>query len=403
MSPACRARYNPVMHSVPRPTGGQDPSAGAVSLTVARLTPSGRGALAVVAIDGVGATDLVDRLFQSRSGRTVASREDGEIAVGRWHAAPGRVGEELVVVRRQADRLEVHCHGGLAASEAIVASLTAAGARRLEWQEWLDRAVDAESVREAWKLLPRATGPRAARILTRQLDGRLDTEFERVAALVADAHPRAATELDRLLRAARVGLRLAEPWRVALLGPVNAGKSSLVNALAGHARSLVSAVPGTTRDLLETRIALDGWSVVLIDTAGTRPVDDPGGSSTERAGIERAWAAASRADLVIRLAAVDAPPPVGPWHRSGLVTSEAFDELEVLSKCDRIECGGHEPRALRTSAVTGDGLAALTEAIVERLVPETRDDASLLDGPVPFTARQVAFLSELRAKVAVSG
>ena len=74
--------------------------------------------------------------------------------------------------------------------------------------------------------------------------------------------------------ASRVGLRLVKPWRVVVSGPVNAGKSSLVNALAGFSRSIVSAEPGTTRDVLETRIVLDGWEIDLIYTAGLREPDE---------------------------------------------------------------------------------------------------------------------------------
>jgi tRNA modification GTPase len=145
----------------------------------------------------------------------------------------------------------------------------------------------------------------------------------------------------------------------------------------------VSAEPGTTRDLLETRIVLDGWEIDLIDTAGFRDADFAGASPTEQAGIERAHAAAADADLVLRVSRTGfqpASPAIAPAN-----------ELRTLSQCDlRPVEASCPPDVIRTSAVTGEGIAALATAIVRRLVPEEVDDPSLLTGPVPFTPRQVA-------------
>ena len=94
---------------------------------VALLTPPGLGALAVVTACGPAAVDLVGRLFAPRGGQPLADRPDGTVAFGHW-GDPER-GEELVVVRHAADHVEVHCHGGLAASAAVLESLTSLGAR----------------------------------------------------------------------------------------------------------------------------------------------------------------------------------------------------------------------------------------------------------------------------------
>jgi tRNA modification GTPase len=346
---------------------------------IALLTPPGRGALAVVGVAGPRACDLADRLFQPRGGRPLAERPERSIAVGRWQAVPGAAGEELVVVRQAVDRLEIHCHGGTAAAEAVLGSLEAAGAIRQAWPEWL-AAGDADPIAiEARQALAVAAGPRAARILGRQLSGALAAELNRIKGLAAaDRRPAAA----RLLRAARVGLRLTEPWRVVVAGPVNAGKSSLVNALAGHARSIVSPQPGTTRDLVTTRLVLGGWEVDLVDTAGGR--EDPATASpTERAGIARAAEASAMADLVLRVVPAGSPPPE-PGPR----------EIVVVSKADLVEDGGLPTSAAVTSAITGRGIAALEGRIVAALVPEDTAEPGLLDGPVPFTPRQVGLVRE---------
>jgi tRNA modification GTPase len=346
---------------------------------VALLTPPGRGALAVVVVAGVGALDVVATLFHPRGGMPLADRPDEAIVFGRW-ADPER-GEELVVVRRTPESLEVHCHGGLAASEAVIKSLEAAGAVRQPWPEWLAASGVSEIEVEAREALAQASGPKAARILVRQLAGELGREIDRIRALrAAGRQAEADAAVARLVRASRVGLRLTRPWRVVLAGPVNAGKSSLVNALAGHARSIVSAEPGTTRDLLETRIVLDGWEIDLIDTAGLREADLADASPTERAGIERAIAATAEADLVLRLGGAGFQP----------ASSEHSREIAVAAKCDLAPAGfAPLPGTIRTSTVTGEGIAELAAAIVRRLVPEEQEDPALLAGPVPFTERQL--------------
>ena len=353
-----------------------------VPVAVAVLTPPGRGALAVVGLAGRQACDLADRLFRPRRGPPLVARPDRSIAVGVWQALPGAAGEKLVVVRRAADRLEVHCHGGAAAAEAVLASLEAGGAVRQSWPDWL-AAAGAEVIEiEARQALALAAGPRAARILGRQLAGALAAELGRIGHLpAADRGPAVA----RLLRAARVGLRLSEPWRVVVAGPVNAGKSSLVNALAGHARSIVSPQAGTTRDLVTTRLVLGGWDVELVDTAGGR-TDLAAASPTERAGIARAAEAAAEADLVLRVVPAGSPPPE-PGPR----------EIVVITKADLVSEGNWPAAAAVTSALTGEGIAALEARIVANLVPEDHDEPGLFAGPVPFTPRHLEHLRSLAA------
>ena len=340
----------------PAPSSSNMPSSRSPTVLASRLTPPGRGALAVVGVAGAGAALVVDRAFAARGGRPVAAREDG-----------------------------VHCHGGVAAAAAVVASLIALGAEEAPWPRWLAAVGASESVVEAHESLARAGGPKSARILARQAAGTLDAEVARIEGLRdAGDHAAADESVARLLRAARVGLRLARPWRVVVAGPVNAGKSSLVNALAGHSRCIVSTEPGTTRDLVETRIVLDGWEVELVDTAGLRGHGDAP-DPVERAGIARAESAAAGADLVLR---------VWPGNAGPLPTQPG--ELLVVSKIDVWPTGcGWPVDAMPTSAVTGAGIADLAAAIVARLVPEDRTEPDLLAGAVPFTPRQVAFIRGL--------
>jgi tRNA modification GTPase len=360
-------------------------TSGGEGVVVSVLTPAGRGALAVVGVAGPVAGRLVDGLLAPRSGRPVGGRPGGSVAFGRWGGAGG---EEVVVLRRPADALEVHCHGGVAAPAAIVAELVARGAREIPWRDWL-ATVDGDGGEigfEARAALAAAGGPQAAKILCRQLAGALDAALLRIARLAAAGDEAAArTGAARLVRAARVGLRLTRPWRVVVAGRVNAGKSSLVNALAGHARALVSSVPGTTRDVLETRIVLEGWEIDLVDTAGDRGDDRPAGP-VEVAGIARAAAAAGTADLVLRVVAAD---------EGGAVPQAGPREVIVLSKCDLPQAAAPPADAVRTSAATGAGIGELGRRIVAAVVPEETADPELLAGAVPFTPRQLEAIRKL--------
>ncbi len=385
---------------------------------VALLTATGRSALAVVGIDGGSSEKILSRFFRPK-GRPIADREDGSVVFGQWgQSADGSLAtsvrmppEDLVVVKRSATSLEIHPHGGLAASSRVLADLEAAGCRRLPWPDWLaatgcsDFGCSGIEV-EARVALAAATAPKAAAILCRQLSARpgderagaggrqpglLESEIDAIRRLAAEGNrAEAVRRVETLLGWAPLGLRLTRPWRVVVAGSPNAGKSSLVNALAGFARSIVAAEPGTTRDLVETRIVLDGWEIDLVDTAGLR--DDPA-SITEQAGIDRAREAALTADLVLRVINGDGCG-FSIADGSGENSEKSLPPLIVLSKVDlpSATAPADVPSdAIRTSAVTGEGIDTLAAAIVRRLVPR---EPGPLDA-VPFTPRQVAEIQSL--------
>jgi tRNA modification GTPase len=357
---------------------------GVQSPDVSLLTPPGRGALAVVGVSGRGAVEAVDRLCLPRGGPRIGERGDGTITFGTWSPT----GEAVVVVRHAADRVEVHGHGGLVAAEAVIASLESSGCRRGDWSGW---CAGGRTAREALVALPEAWGTKAAMILTRQAAGALDRSLVALDRLI-DAGDRSGAGLlaARLLAAARVGVRLTRPWRVVLAGAVNAGKSSLMNTLLGHGRSIVSPAAGTTRDVVTAGGVLGGWWVELIDTAGERAADEII-TATERAGIARAAQAGAEADLVIRVVAADQFQA----HAGG-----AANELLVLSKAD-LRPDSRPCGMLATSTVTGAGIDALIAAIIDRLVPEERADPSLLDDAVPFTRQQVETISRYVASASL--
>jgi tRNA modification GTPase len=171
------------------------------------------------------------------------------------------------------------------------------------------------------------------------VQARLDSDLERHIAKLAG-------EIDSIRNRINIGKRIQQGFRVAILGPPNAGKSSLVNALADRDVAITSPIPGTTRDAIETTVDFDGLPVVLVDTAGLRlGSEDP----IERIGMERARMAGQKADFVVWLSAIDsqAEPSVPV-------------DLSVWSKAD---LGAGPAGMLSVSAITGRGIDELVRAI----------------------------------------
>jgi tRNA modification GTPase len=179
---------------------------------------------------------------------------------------------------------------------------------------------------------------------------------------------------------------VTRPWGVVIAGAPNVGKSSLVNALAGYQRSIVAATPGTTRDVVTTRIALDGWLIELADTAGLRKEAE----ALEEQGVERAKAAATNADLLLWVLDGSAPA-VWPSDAIGAVQYVVNkSDLPSAWKLERAET------AVRVSAKTGAGLAELCASLVSRLVPDPPPSGAA----VPFTAELDDRIVEARRLVA---
>jgi tRNA modification GTPase len=350
---------------------------------VVRLTGGGPSALASVRLEGPDALDLASRLFAPRNGRPLATCRLAAPILGRWTSTSGS--EEVVLCRRDEGVIEIHCHGGAMAPQAIILSLQQLGAMRLEWEEWIRRRGGDPITIQARIELAKATTPRSAAILLDQQHGALSSALQTVVSQIDSGQIGAAqTGIEKLLDYAAVGTHLAAPFRVAILGTPNAGKSSLLNALVGYRRALVYHAPGTTRDIVAAQTAIDGWPVELLDTAGLRSTDDP----LERQGIAYAQTVAAEADLVILCV-----PRNQPWdeQQQALLASQD-DALWVATKADLPRHPQARAISLETSVVTGIGIESLLAEVARRLVPTPPMPGAAL----PFTSDQVATLRRVR-------
>jgi tRNA modification GTPase len=350
---------------------------------VALLTPAGRGAVATIGVRGPGAVAVVERCIRPAAGRPFSDFPTGRIVFGTL-VSDSRIAEELVVAQTGPDEVEIHCHGGQAASQAVIGALLSHGCRHVDWPAWQDgksSAIQAEALVE----LSSAVTERTAAILLDQRRGALDQEIRQIAALVERADvARAGQSLRRLVERGQVGLRLTRRSKVVLAGPPNVGKSSLINALLGYERSIVFDQPGTTRDALTAAAAIDGWPVELSDTAGLRQAQDP----IEREGIARAQRQIAAADLLL-IVQDAATPPIGPKS----VPDELQDRSNVLivhNKCDLLPSGCRpQPPGLAVSALTGQGIEDLCQAISDWLVPNPPSPGQA----VPFLPRHIELLA----------
>lgn len=347
----------------------------AVETVAACLTPPGAAAIATLALHGPEAWSILRSVFRpvSKSGRLLPEQpEAGRVWVGRCGDA--LVDEVVLTVKRvePVPWVELHSHGGREVVQLLLETLQSRGARLGSWQDFEQRTTGDALQSAAAAALARATTSRTAAILLDQYQGALRRAVTELLAVLE--RPGVEEEAQRLLaelaRYVDVGRHLPDGWRVVIAGAPNVGKSSLVNALAGYQRSVVSPTPGTTRDVVTIRLALDGWPVELADTAGLRT----DAAALEAEGIHRARAAVEEADLCLWVLDASQPPVWPTFEKVRLI----INKIDLPAAWDLNEAAG----ALRVSAQTGEGLAELCQAMAGWLVPDPPPPGAA----VPFTA-----------------
>ena len=275
------------------------------------LTGTGRSAIAVVAVRGPDAQEVLQRCSRLAVDQPASV---GQVRLGHWTGpdaiqtdpspATNHPDETVVITAITANHWEIHCHGGTAAIERILADLQHCGA------QWV-REIRTESpliITEAEAVLARCLTEKTAAVALAQVRGALlewavqwqsqPTSPEILATVKSEA--------QTILRSAEWTMRIAQPWKIVLVGKPNVGKSSLLNALVGFDRSITFDQAGTTRDVLHTETVIAGVPVRLSDTAGIRDSGEP----IEAEGMRRALHAANTADLVIQVEDATSQQPV---------------------------------------------------------------------------------------------
>ena len=383
-------------------------------------TPAGQGGIGIVRLSGPQSLVIASQVVRLRSGDSLSSvsshtlhladlvlpavgKRDAGRSVHKRQPGLGLIDEALVVYMKAPrsftaeDVVEIQSHGGALVLELVCRVCIESGARIAEPGEFTKRAFlngrldlsQAEAVLDTI----RATSSAGLNIAQRQLRGDLAREIEqaRTSLLTVLAHVEAGIDFvdedisflqrDELVRivgeacavvqqleaTAQDGRILQEGAHVVILGRPNVGKSSLLNRLLKEERAIVTAIPGTTRDVIEESIDVDGVMIHLVDTAGIRATDDV----VEQEGIRRARAAQDKADLL--LVVVDGTVPLTRDDRELLIAVRDHKHIVLLNKADLAETVERDP-ALKDrlvyviSAKTGMGIEVVKSALRAQLV-----------------------------------
>ena len=395
--------------------------------TIAAIaTAQAPSAIGILRLSGPDTCAILDGVFCPKNGKPMSAQDGRNMVYGTLLDSAGRVIDNALCVLFRApnsytgeDCAEIHCHGSPIVLNEGLTSLFAKGARQAKGGEFTRRAflngrmdlIQAEAVVD----LIDAETAEAARNAVGQLSGTLsrtvDEIYEALMAVVSrfyavvdypdediedlqraellDTLRRSENKLQELLATFSRGKLLKSGVPTVILGKPNAGKSSLLNALLGYERAIVTDVAGTTRDTVEEKVRLDHVLLRLIDTAGIRETAD----SVEKIGVERSRVAAGKASLALLV--LDGSAPLDAEDEAAIAVAEGVANLVVIvNKSDlprRIDVGALADRfdnVISLSAKTGEGITTLTDHITS-LYPA----GSAAQGELLTNARQADAVS----------
>lgn len=392
--------------------------------TIAAIsTPIGEGGIAIIRVSGPRAFDVADRVFHSRRGRP-SEFPSHTLHFGTIGSNGDVIDQVMLAVMRaprtytKEDTVEINCHGGVLTARKVLALCLQSGARLAEPGEFTKRAflngrldlTQAEAVMD----LIRAKSDRAHAAAIHELEGHLSAKInqarDRLLTILAhlEAHidfpeedlgAEARTDLLRdtdeilgflqsLLATAREGKILRDGVSVAIIGRPNVGKSSLLNALIGRDRSIVTPVPGTTRDTIEESASINGVPFRFTDTAGIRRTR----GTAEKYGVHRSRKALETSEIALHVC--DASKPFAAGDSDIMQACRSRNAILVLNKADL-------PQRLRlpdvftnrehvfVSALRGDGLDILRTKLLDLAYSGT---VGIADVDVAINARHTASL-----------
>lgn len=388
-----------------------------MSDTIAAIaTPAQPGAIGILRLSGAGTCAALDAVFRAKNGKKAGAQRSRTMVLGELLDETGQVIDNVLCVVFPAphsytgeDCAELHCHGSPIVLDAGLRALFAAGCRQATGGEFTKRAflngqldliqaesvvdlIDAETAQQAHNAVCQLDGA-LSRTIGRIYDELMDMAARFYAVVdypdediedlqrqeMLDTLRRAQGELESLVAGFSRGRLMKLGVPTVLLGKPNAGKSSLLNALLGYDRAIVTDVAGTTRDTVEEKAEVGGVLLRLIDTAGIRQ----GGDAVEALGVERSRAAAKRASLAVLV--LDGSRPLTQEDEDAIALAQTVPHLIVaVNKSDlprAVDIGGLADRfdnVASVSAATGEGLDVLTDAIAAQFPAGSTAGGALL-------------------------
>jgi len=326
------------------------------------LSPSGIG---IIRISGEESIKIADKVYRSpKKDKTLESSETHTIHYGYIYDGDEKIDEVMVLLMRgphsytAEDSVEIDCHGGIFVMQKILEAVVKAGARLAEPGEFTKRAflngrIDLSQAESVMDVID-SQNQFALKSSMDQLSGKLSTAIKEERAIILheiafiesalddpehfslDGYPEALSKkmcsvishIKELLNTADNGRILKEGIQTAILGKPNVGKSSLLNALLGYERAIVTDIAGTTRDVLQEQISLNGLTLNLIDTAGIRQTEDV----VEKIGVDKALESADNADLIIYV--IDSSNELTQEDEEFIVQLDGKKAIVLLNKSD---------------------------------------------------------------------
>ena len=376
--------------------------------TIAAIsTAPGVGGIGIIRVSGIDAIEIVDQVFRAANKKTLKESPSHTIHYGHILNKDEKILDEVLVMLMKApktftreDVVEINCHGGPVPLEAVLMELIRHGARLAESGEFTKRAflngrIDLAQVEAIMDIIEAKTEVSLSQAVN-QLEGKLSKQIKTYQDMLIQIIARIEVSIDypeydedeplaedfkddiralneklkQLLATADTGKMIREGVKTAIVGQPNVGKSSLLNALLEENKAIVTDIPGTTRDIVEAYLNIEGMPFLLLDTAGIRETEDV----VEKIGVERSKASIEQADIILML--IDSSRALDDEEIALIEQLKDRQVIFVLNKTDLSQViteeilrtySNHQP-IISISAMKQEGLNALRQAMKNFIV-----------------------------------